>query len=113
MGDLFEYQNILDAVQHIAKDIAEIKAKLCGQPAAPAVAGMQAEPALPKFKKVKGSRRWTERDESDLIAGVARGLDYDTIAAGLDRTAKAVENKVSEMKMAGRWPAKLNTGGRL
>ena len=109
MGDLFEYQNILEVVQRIAQDLAEIKAKLC-QPAAPAVVGMQAEPALPKFKKVKGSRRWTERDESDLIAGVARGLDYDTIAAGLDRTAKAVENKVSEMKAAGRWPAKLNTG---
>ena len=107
MGDLFEYQNILDAVQCIAKDLAEIKAKLCVQPAATAVVGMQAEPALPKFKKVKGSRRWTERDESDLIAGVARGLDYDTIAAGLDRTAKAVENKVSEMRVAGRWPEKL------
>jgi hypothetical protein len=107
MGDLFEYQNILEAVQHIAKDLAEIKAKICGQPGAPAVVGMQAEPALPKFKKVKGSRRWTERDESDLIAGVARGLDYDTIADGLDRTAKAVENKVSEMKTAGRWPARL------
>lgn len=110
MGDLFEYQNILEAVQCIAKDLAEIKANLCAQPAAPGVVEMQAEPALPKFKKVKGSRRWTERDESDLIAGVARGLDYDTIAAGLDRTAKAVENKVSEMKAAGRWPAKLNTG---
>ena len=107
MGDLFEYQNILEAVQHIAQDIADIKAKLCGQPAAPAVVGMQAEPALPKFKKVKGSRRWTERDESDLIAGVARGLDYDTIAAGLDRTAKAVENKVSKMRVSGRWPEKL------
>ena len=57
MGDLFEYQNILEAVQCIAKDLAEIKAKLFGQPAAPAVAGMQAEPALPKFKKGKGSRR--------------------------------------------------------
>lgn len=107
MGDLFEYQNILEAVQRIAQDLAEIKAKLCGQPAALAVVGMQAEPALPKFKKVKGSRRWTERDESDLIAGVARGLDYDTIAAGLGRTAKAVEIKVSKMKMAGRWPEKL------
>lgn len=113
MGDLFEYKIILEAVQRIARDLAEIKAQLCGQPAATAVVEMQAEPALPKFKKVKGSRLWTERDENDLIAGVARGLDYDTIAAGLDRTAKAVENKVSEMKMAGRWPAKLNTGGRL
>jgi len=107
MGDLFEYQNILEAVQAIARDLSEIKAKLCGQPAAPGVVEMQAEPALPKFKKVKGSRRWTERDESDLIAGVARGLNYDTIAAGLDRTAKAVENKVSEMRVAGRWPEKL------
>lgn len=107
MEDLFEYQNILEAVQRIAQDIAEIKAKLCAQPAAPGVVGMQAEPALPKFKKAKGSRRWTERDESDLIAGVARGLDYGTIAEGLDRTAKAVENKVSEMRVAGRWPEKL------
>lgn len=113
MEDMFEYQNILEAVQRIAQDIAEIKAKICGQPAAPAVVGMQAEPALPKNKKVKGSRRWTDRDESDLIAGVARGLDYGTIADGLDRTAKAVENKISEMRAAGRWPAKLNTGGRL
>lgn len=109
MGDLFEYQNILDAVQHIAQDIAEIKAKLCGQPAAPAVAGMQAEPALPKFKKVKGSRRWTERDESDLIAGVARGLDYDTIAKILNRTTSAVTHKICVMKAEGRWPARLTS----
>lgn len=107
MGDLFEYQNILDAVQGIARDLAEIKAQLCGQSAAPAVVEMQAEPAQPSRRKLKGSRRWTDRDESDLIAGVARGLDYGTIADGLDRTAKAVENKVSEMKTAGRWPARL------
>lgn len=110
MEDLFEYQNILEAVQRIAQDIAEIKAKICGQPAAPGAVGMQAEPALPNRKKVKGSRRWTDRDESDLIAGVARSLDYGTIADGLGRTRKAVEIKVSEMKAAGRWPAKLNTG---
>ena len=113
MGDLFEYQNILDAVQCIAKDLAEIKAQICGQPAAPAVVEMQAEPAQPSRRKPKGSRRWNDRDESDLIAGVARGLDYGTIAEGLDRTPKAVENKLSEMRAAGRWPAKLNTGGRI
>lgn len=108
MGDLFEYQNILEAVQAIARDLAEIKAQLCAQssepsqPAAPA-----AEPSQPSRRKLKGSRRWTERDESDLIAGVARGLDYDTIAEGLGRTRKDVENKISEMRAAGRWPARL------
>lgn len=107
MEDMFEYQNILEAVQCIAKDLAEIKAKLCAQSAAPAVVEMQAEPAQPSRRKPKGSRRWNDRDESDLIAGVARGLDYDTIAEGLGRTRKAVENKISKMRAAGRWPARL------
>lgn len=108
MGDLFEYQNILEAVQAIARDLAEIKAQLCAQPSQPSQpAAPAAEPAQPSRRKLKGSRRWTERDESDLIAGVARGLDYDTIAEGLGRTRKAVENKISEMKAAGRWPARL------
>lgn len=105
MGDLFEYQNILEAVQGIARDLAEIKAQLCAQPSQPAAPA--AEPAQPSRRKLKGSRRWTDRDESDLIAGVARGLDYGTIADGLDRTPKAVENKISEMRAAGRWPARL------
>lgn len=111
MGDLFEYQNILEAVQAIARDLAEIKAQLCAQPSQPAAPA--AEPAQPSRRKPKGSRRWNDRDESDLIAGVARGLDYGTIADGLDRTPKAVENKISEMRAAGRWSARLNTGGRL
>lgn len=108
MGDLFEYQNILEAVQAIARDLAEIKAQLCAQPSEPSQpAAPAAEPAQPSRRKLKGSRRWTDRDESDLIAGVARGLDYGTIAEGLDRTANAVENKVSKMKSEGRWPARL------
>ena len=117
MGDLFEYQNILEAVQAIARDLAEIKDKLCRQPSQPSQPSQPdapaAEPAQPSRRKPKGSRRWNDRDESDLIAGIARGLDYGTIADGLDRTPKAVENKISEMRAAGRWPAKLNTGGRL
>lgn len=108
MGDLFEDQNILEVMQGIARDLAEIKAQICAKPSQPSQPAAQAaEPAQPSRRKPKGSRRWNDRDESDLIAGVARGLDYGTIADGLDRTPKAVENKISEMRAAGRWPARL------
>ena len=110
MGDLFEYQNILEAVQAIARDLAEIKAKLCRQPSQPSQpAAPAAEPAQPSRRKPKGSRRWTDHDESDLIAGVARGLDYDTIAKILNRTTSAVTHKICVMKAEGRWPARLTS----
>lgn len=92
------------AVEEIPVEVEPVEVEPVEEDAAPAVGKKVAS----GFRKVCGNRRWSSREENVLIVLAGLGKERDEIGRELDRSPKAIKERVSEMIRAGRWPSDVS-----